>query len=143
MRVPEPGLEKNSPVSGDERQVERELSLRLSAAEGCRGDLLQILAGREVRGRGRFRMEKQRRLKAQSRRGALFLKCTKLADLPVTTGEGWKGTGALPRPALIRLYLGTGEGRAAGTGPCSRPGPRNRSGGVREQQDNIRHFSRS
>lgn len=52
MHVPEPGLAKNSLVSGDERQVERELSLRLSAAEGCRDDLLHILAVMEVRRKG-------------------------------------------------------------------------------------------
>lgn len=90
-------------------------------------------------------MEKQRTEKPekQQRGGSATLKCTKLTGLPVTTGEGWKGTGALPRPAPIRLYLGTGEGRTASAGPCSRSGPRNASGGVREQQDNIRHFSHS
>lgn len=108
--------------------------------------MLQSLAGTEVGGRGQYFTEEQKGLKHPAKQQSavsVTLKCTKLTGLPVTTGEGWKKMGVLPRLAPISLYLGTGKGCTAGAGPRSQPSPRNGSGGVREQQDNIRHFSRS
>jgi len=97
MHVPEPVSAKNSPVRGDERQVESQLSLWFSAAEGSSGDVLQILDGMEFRGRGGCVTEKQRTGKPEQQWSAVSatLKCTKLTGLPVITGEGWKETGVL------------------------------------------------